>query len=130
VSLAAVGRRAAERLLHDQEAMARAVTARLYAAHPELLDRHGERGRAKCLQDMRYNIEHLVPAVDLEDAALFAAYVRWLTDMLASRGVASRDVTRCLELLAEETRERLDADEARLVGEIIDAGLAAVEPRG
>ena len=104
MSATAVGRRAAERLLEHQDALARAVTARLYAERPELLARHGERGREKCLQDMRYNVEHLVPAVDLEDPALFATYVRWLTGMLAARGVAADDVTRCLELLADASR--------------------------
>ena len=122
------GRRAAARLLEHTEAMARAVTERLYAERPELIDRHGERGREKTLQDMRYNIEHLSPAVDLEDAAMFATYVRWLNSVLASRGVASTHVTRCLELLAEEARPRLDDAEAGLVAAIIDAGLAVVEP--
>ena len=128
MSAVAVGRRAAARLAEHKEAMARAVTARLYAERPELIERHGERGREKTLQDMRYNIEHLAPAVDLEEAALFATYVRWLTDMLAARGVASIHVTRCLELLAEEARSRLVDVESRLVDAIIDAGLAAVGP--
>ena len=125
---ATAGTAAAASLLREKEPLAHAVTDALYAESPELIERHGERGRQKTLQDMRYNVEHLAPAVDLEDAALFATYVRWLTGLLAARGVASTHVTRCLELLAEEARARLDDAEARLVDAILDAGLAAVEP--
>lgn len=123
---AATGRRAAERLMFDKEAIARAVTAAMYAESPELLAKHGERGREKCLQDMHYNIEHLIPAVDLENGEMFAQYARWLAGMLASRGVSTRDVVRCLELLADEARARFEPDDAALVAGIIDAGLTAV----
>lgn len=120
----ATGRRAAEQLMHDKDALARAVTARLYAEKPSLLEKHGERGREKCLQDMFYNIEHLVPAVDLEDAPMFSKYVQWLVDMLGSRGVASDDVTRCLELLTEEASARLGDAEGRLVADVLAAGIS------
>jgi hypothetical protein len=120
-------RTAAESLLFDKEAIARSVTTRLYAEYPDLLPKHGERGRVKTLQDMHYNIEHLIPAVDLEQPELFATYVRWLNDMLNARGVATRDVRRCVELLGEEARERYDERIALAVMRVVDAGLAVLE---
>lgn len=121
-------RAAAEALLFDKETIARSVTKRLYDQYPDLIPKHGERGRLKTLQDMHYNIEHLIPAVDLEQPELFATYVRWLNDMLNARGVATRDVRRCVELLGEEARERYDAPTASAITRIVDAGLATLGP--
>ena len=115
---------AAERLLHDKEAIARAVTAKLYYELPDILEKHGERGLMKCLQDMHYNIEHLIPAVDLEQPEMFASYVTWLNNMLGSRGVPTRDVRRCLELLSSDVQARYAPAEASAVTRVIDAGLA------
>ena len=120
------GLRAARLLLIDREALAREVTDALYAESPELLERHGERGREKCLQDMRYNIEHLIPAVELADASMFARYVEWLDALLRSRGVATRDVVRCLELLRVAVNVQYAADDAAAIAPIIDAGLRAL----
>ena len=110
-------------LMHDQDAVARAVTAALYVASPELLERHGERGRDKCLQDMHYTIEHLIPAVDLGDPAVFIRYVEWLNGLLRARSVDTRDVARCLELIREQCTERFPRAEAEAIGAILQAGL-------
>ena len=83
------GTAAAERLLAEKATLAAEITAALYAEMPELLARHGEYGPRKCLEDMRYNLEHLAPAVDLADPALFAGYVRWLDGLLRARNVVA-----------------------------------------
>jgi hypothetical protein len=74
---------------------------------------------------MRYNIEHLLPAVELGDPAMFARYVEWLDGMLRSRGVDTADVVRCLELLRDECGRRYPDDDPA-IRPIIDAGLSAV----
>jgi hypothetical protein len=119
--------RAGQALMRDKDAIASAVTERLYAERPYLLDKHGERGRGKTLQDMRYNIEHLIPAVDLGDPQMFARYVEWLDNLLRSRNVETKEVVRCLELLTEECEQRMPQDTAA-IRPIIDAGLAVVVP--
>lgn len=123
---AASGARAARLLVVDREVLAQEVTAALYAESPDLLDRYGERGREKCLQDMRYNVEHLTPAVEMADPAMFAGYVEWLDSLLRARNVATRDVVRCLELLRDRCAVRYPAAEAGAIGTIIDAGLAVL----
>jgi hypothetical protein len=117
---------AARRLSEDRDAIARAVTAALYAERPGLLDAHGERGREKCRQDMLHNVDYLVPAVDLGDPAIFAAYVTWLDDLLRARRVETTHLVRCLELLGEEATARYGADEAAAVRTILDAGLSVL----
>ena len=120
------GHLAAQRLMYDKEAIARSVTVKLYDECPELIERHGERGRQKTLQDMHYNIEHLIPAVDLEDEEMFVKYVRWLDSVLTSRGVLTKYTKRCLELVNDEVRDRFEPNEAAAVTTIVDAGIAVV----
>ena len=120
------GPSAAALLMRDREALALEVTTALYAESPGLLERHGERGREKCHQDMRYNIDHLIPAVDLGDGAMFARYVEWLDGLLRARNVATRDVIRCLELLRDRCADRFPAAEGAAIRTIVNAGLGAV----
>jgi hypothetical protein len=121
-----VGTRSAALLMRDRDALALEVTMALHAESPELLARHGERGREKCLQDMRHNIDHLIPAVDLGDGAMFARYVEWLDGLLRARQVATRDVVRCLELLRDGCARRYPAAESAAIGAIVESGLGAV----
>ena len=123
-----VAARGAALLMRDRDSLAQDVTAALYAESPDLLERHGERGRGKCLQDMGYNVEHLIPAVDLGDGAMFARYVEWLDGLLRARNVATRDVIRCLELLRDRCIERYPAAEAAAIAGVIEAGLRVVRP--
>jgi hypothetical protein len=112
--------------MRDKEAIAVAVTEALYEESPELIEKHGERGRQKTLQDMRYNIEHLTPAVDLGEPDMFAKYVTWLDDLLRARGVATKYTRRCLEMVRGEADARYDADAAKAIDDVLDAGLARV----
>ena len=114
---------AARRLMEEREAIARAVTARLYDERPELLARHGARGREKCLHDMLHNVDHLIPAVDLGDPSMFARYVEWLDGLLRARAVETTHLVRCLELLADEGAARCTADEGAALRPVVDAGL-------
>ena len=126
MAAAGVGEAAAETLLRDKELLARAITDALYADMPELLERHGERGRVKCLQDMHYNLEHLTPAVALGDPSLFVRYAEWLRDMLGARGVGVDEVRRSLELTREVTRGHMPEVQANAVAGPLDAALAAL----
>ena len=76
------GERAGARLVGEKEGLARAITDALYRERPDLQAKYGDAGRAKCLQDMRYNLEHLAPAVALDDPPMFAGYARWLLGLL------------------------------------------------
>ena len=113
-------------IVERKEELARAITEALYAEQPSLLARHGEEGRTKCLQDMRYNLEHLAPAVALEDPALFGRYVQWLTRMLGARGVAGGDVRRSIEVTEAVLLARFPAALAAATRASLHAGVAAV----
>ncbi|MBV9774620.1 MAG: hypothetical protein JO040_11755 [Gemmatimonadetes bacterium] len=118
--------RAAGTLLEQKEAIARAVTDTLYRERPYLMERYGQRGWDRTLEDMHFNVEHLIPAVDLQEPGMFAGYVRWLDGLLRARNVPTREVVRCLELLEDESRSRMDDEAAESVATILHAGLAAL----
>ena len=121
------GERCAERLLREKEDLARAITDALYAERPELLARYGAAGREKCLQDMRYNLEHLAPAVALGDPGLFAGYARWLGSLLGARGIPLDEVARSLVLTREAIGSRFPREEAAAAVPALEAGLAALQ---
>ena len=118
------GSRAAAHLLDRKELLARAITEALYGDMPELLERYGERGREKCLQDHRYTLEHLIPAVELESPVMFGEYVRWLDGLLRARHVPTAELVRSLMQTCRVLERELPADEAAAVAPVLQAGLA------
>lgn len=124
------GRRAAEQIIRDKVELAREITDALYVEMPELMERHGDYGRAKCHEDMLYNLEHLAPAVDLEEPEMFASYVRWLDGMLRARGVGTDEVARSLEITERVLGERLEGDESRAAVGCVRAGLEVLATPG
>lgn len=120
------GERAAEALLQRKDELARNIVADVYADDPALLERYGERGRAKCLQDTRYNLEHLAPALALDEPAMFTGYVRWLADLLAAYGIPAAEIRRSLELTRARLAAELPHEEAQAAAAIIDAGMDAL----
>lgn len=119
--------RAAARLNAERGALARAITEALYAELPQLHEKYGERGRARCLEDMHFNLEHLAPAVELGRPEMFAAYVAWLDGLLSARNVDTREVVRSLELTERVLRERFTPDEIDAIVPAIHAGVAVLD---
>ena len=114
---------AADTLLAQKHTLAQSITDALYRERPQLMERYGEVGRTRCLEDMHYNIEHLAPAVALGEAQLFERYVIWLRDMLAARNVPPDDVLRSLELTATMVEQQLPQAEAREIIDVVNAGI-------
>ncbi|CAN5766995.1 MAG: hypothetical protein H0U67_15870 [Gemmatimonadetes bacterium] len=118
--------RAAARLVAEIGPLARAITDTMYAESPDLMTKYGVVGRERCLEDMHFNLQHLAPAVELGKPSMFAAYVIWLAEMLASRNVGTDDVVRSLELTQKEIEARFPADEAGTISEYFRVGLNAI----
>jgi hypothetical protein len=122
-----IGNAASEALLAHKERIVIGVTDTMYAEMPDLQTRYGPIGRAKCLQDIRHNVEHLAPAVALNEPALFSKYVTWLRDMLGSRNVPASDVLRSLEVMRRVVHDVLAPDEAGAAARVIDAGIEVLQ---
>lgn len=118
--------RAGAALLEHKETIARSVTGLLYAEMPWLQDKYGDRGRDKCLQDMRYNLEHLIPAVELQAPDMFARYAGWCDGVLRARGVPTGELVRSMEIMRADVAARLPAEQAEAVAACIEAGIGAL----
>ncbi len=95
-------RAAAESWLEDNVArLSVLVTDRQYALTPDLLERFGPAGRAKCEQDARYHFEYLASAVRRKAPKLFRDYVSWAKVLLVHLGLRADDLRTNLELLRQ-----------------------------
>lgn len=121
------GDRAAARLEGDQARLARAITDALYAEMPHLLEKYGDRGRVRCLEDMNFNLEHLRPAVQLERPDVFVSYVRWLDRLLRARNVDTREVVRSLMLTERVIRAEFPPDEVAAIVPSLHAAMRELQ---
>lgn len=77
------------------------VTDLQYSRFPELEQRYGPEGKAKCLEDAVYHLSYLTTAAAVDDDSLFIDYVGWAKIMLAARGIPPDDLIAMLELFGE-----------------------------
>jgi len=117
--------RIAETLAARRGVLAQRVGARHLELHPEFLERFGEAGRARCIEDADFHLQYLSHAVALAAPALFTAYVQWARQMLEARRIPWRDLQANLELMRDELAQELDPADAAVAGGIIDAALGA-----
>ena len=110
----------------QRAALAQAVVARQYDVQPELVERYGPAGRAKCLQDAAYHLAYLSEAVAAASPTLFADYIRWAATMLAGRGVPPVDLAANLAHLRAVVESSLPPGAALLAAGYVDGGIAVL----
>ncbi len=99
-----------DRLRRATNLIANAALARDYVRRPYLLERYGEKGRAKYWQDILFNLAALSAAVDADDSQIFLRYVAWLKILLLHRGVLSDDIIESLRCMASALMDEADGD--------------------
>jgi hypothetical protein len=121
---------AVDTLREWRQELAREVTRRLYLEMPELMDRYGPRGHARCLEDVNHTLEHLAAAVELGSPASFVAYISWVDELLRARDVPTRELARSLELTEALIGERLGVEAAERVRACLAPAIAALREEG
>ena len=106
--------------------LARETASRLYARHPDWLDLWGERGRARCEDDLLYHLSYLADAVALGRSELFADYARWIAGFLARRGIPAEHLAETLATL-DAALEHLAPEGRDAARSVLSAGRAAVD---
>jgi methanogenic corrinoid protein MtbC1 len=109
-----------------QADLAEVITDRHYQLKPQLHQKYGERGRAKCLQDAQYHLSYLAEAITASRPSLFADYISWAKVMLAGRGISETDLADNLAVMRESLEKYLPQSEGAVVHEYINSGLKKV----
>ena len=110
---------AAARIHGVKSRLAAEITKRHFQRRPELEQRYGPRGRAKCEEDAHFHLSYLAEAIAVERPELFGQYIAWAGKMLRSRGVPEDD-------LRGDLAEMLEVS-AEVAPEVLPHARAAVE---
>lgn len=117
---------ASKRLMDERGALAPAIADELYRRRPDLLEKYGSVGRKRCLEDMHFNVEHLAPAVALEDPEMFIRYILWVDDLLRARNVPSDDLILSLQIMREQVLDWFPDSEAAAIEPFLTAAVTAL----
>jgi len=109
-----------------QRPVAEAVTEEFFRRHPDWVDRYGERGRARAVEDAQYHMDFLGGALVAGEPQAFAEYVRWARRVLEARGIAARFLRENLEQIGEALASRLGPARPA-VEAVVHAGLLACD---
>ncbi len=107
--------------------LAEAIVARQYEQQPGLLERYGERGRAKCVEDTEYTLSFLATALAYSSGPILSEYVAWMRPMMVAFGVEREHVDEHLACVREVLRERLPEELTEQVCSIFDAAVEAAD---
>ncbi|HYO13152.1 MAG TPA: cobalamin B12-binding domain protein, partial [Thermoanaerobaculia bacterium] len=69
--------------------MAEAVTAEFFARHPDWVQRYGDKGWERGIEDAGFHIDFLAGALEVGAPEAFGEYVRWARRVLEARGIAA-----------------------------------------
>lgn len=69
--------------------MVERVTEKIYEKDPSLVERYGDKGRAKCIEDNHHHFKHLETAYELDNSAFFIDYAVWLNGILQKFGMST-----------------------------------------
>jgi len=97
-----------------------------FSKHPELQERYGEQGLAKCIHDAAFHLAFLAAAIASSTPALFVTYVQWAASMLAARSIPGADLAESLAAIRVVITEQLPGESAQIAAEYIDHGLTRI----
>ncbi len=105
--------------------VAESVTDEFFLRHPDWLERYGDAGRIRGIEDAKYHIDFLSSAIESGSTAPFEDYARWSSRMLASRGIDPKFVSENFDQIGESLNRVLSDDSAGMISHFIQAGRAA-----
>jgi MerR family transcriptional regulator, light-induced transcriptional regulator len=106
-----------------KDELAKLITEKHYALHPELDAKYGPIGREKCEQDARYHLSYLAEAVGAGQPGLFGDYAQWARFMLEGRGIPVSDLIENLKVVQSVVTDSLSTDTAARALEAVNAAL-------
>lgn len=95
-------------------AMVERVTEKIYENDPSLMDRYGDKGRGKCIEDNHHHFKHLETAYDLDNDEFFTDYALWLDGILQKFGMSTELLMDNFSLIIDVLNEQDVKDTNRI----------------
>jgi len=90
--------------------MVEKVTEKIYQKDPSLVERYGDKGRVKCIEDNHHHFKHLETAYELDNSTFFIDYAIWLDGILQKFGMSTQllmdNFDFIIEVLLEEQEKQ------------------------
>jgi len=110
----------------NQRRLASQIMSDHFDRAPEFVARYGERGRAKCTEDVGYHLEYLRAAVATSSPTLFLNYVAWIKVLLAGFGIPESHLAQSLDLTRAALEAELDPSWRDLAIPLLDEAALAL----
>jgi methanogenic corrinoid protein MtbC1 len=94
-----------------------------WARNPGFKDRYGERGYAKCVQDVKYNLSYLSQAIASNSPPLFGTYIDWVKALFIGLKIPTVELGESLEITASILKGRYPGEAADQIANFIEMGL-------
>lgn len=117
----------AEVIRERRQEIAESITVEFFLRHPDWLDRYGEIGRRRGIEDAGFHIDYLTGAIESGSVAAFEDYARWTTRVLSSRGIAPVFLVENFQQLEQAILPHLIGLQS-VIEQLIQAGSAACAP--
>lgn len=102
------------------------VVAEIYEAYPEILERFGEAGKARCYEDNHHHFDHLETAEKLGQPEVFTNYATWLTNLLTTRGMNKNHVIDNFQRIHDVLETTADSD-SKAFQKLLKQGIQAIQ---
>ncbi|MFE1246161.1 hypothetical protein ACFW35_18840 [Fictibacillus sp. NPDC058756] len=94
--------------------MVERVTEKIYENDPSLMDRYGDKGRAKCIEDNHHHFKHLETAYELDNEEFFSDYALWLDGILQKFGMSTELLMDNFSIIIDVINEQDEKDTLRI----------------
>ncbi len=85
----------------EKEELARIIVAEQWTRNPQFNQIYGERGHAKCIEDVTYSLAYLSEAISAGSPRLFEAYIDWTKMLFKGLGIPQEDLAESLTISRE-----------------------------
>lgn len=109
-----------------RDELAGATVDRIFTRHPEMLDRYGNQGRGRCLEDTRYHLMFLTEALAAYSPDLFTDYVQWVKTLLAGLNIPADDLVVNLNIIQEIVKEHVPEETHDLLEKFMGQSIAEI----
>jgi MerR family transcriptional regulator, light-induced transcriptional regulator len=106
--------------------IAELIVAEQWRRNPAFTDRYGPAGKAKCIQDVGYNLSYLSESIAADSEPLFLTYIQWVKSLFEGLKIPTIELSESLSITAEILKSNVPGENGLIAAKFIDAGIKAL----